>query len=168
MLSLSLVSGVRTYFIRARKSDFVNQFITSVAFPKSISPLLQSRSRVASCNTQAKPRHHYLHMVTNASNYRMKANSLPSILDSENDGDTMDEKEDSNKSPTSTASYGKKKPRNKPWKYLQRQRTTEEMTPLEIEEGRSIIVERAKPDIQMYEECNGFRRVRQAFFYSLS
>lgn len=91
----------------------------------------------------------------------MKANSLPSILDSEND--TMDEKEDSNKSPTSTASYGKKKVRNKPWKYLQRQRTTEEMTPLETEEGRNIAIGRMKPDIQIYEECNGFRRVSSFF-----
>lgn len=153
------VSGGKTYFIRARKSDFMNQFITNATSPKSISPLMQSRSRLASCNTQVKPRHHYLHMVTNASNYRMKANSLPSILDSENGGDTIDEKEDSNKSPTSTASYGKKKVRNKPWKYLQRQRTTEEMTPLEIEEGRNIAMGRAKPEIQTYEECNGFRRV---------
>ncbi|EFN89856.1 Adenylate cyclase type 9 [Harpegnathos saltator] len=104
-----LVNGVKTYFIRARKSDFMNQFITNVTSPKSISPLMQSRSRLASCNTQVKPRHHYLHMVTNTTNYRMKANSLPSILDSENGGDTIDEKEDSNKSPTSTASYGKKK-----------------------------------------------------------
>ncbi|XP_018393486.1 PREDICTED: adenylate cyclase type 9 [Cyphomyrmex costatus] len=154
-----VVNGVKTYFIRARKSDFMNQFITNVTSPKSISPLLQSRNRLSSCNNQAKPRHHYLHMVTNASNYRMKANSLPSILDSENGGDIMDEKEDSNKSPTSTASYGKKKVRNKPWRYLQRQRTTEEMAPLEIEEGRNIAMERAKPDLQMYEECNGFRRV---------
>lgn len=95
----------------------------------------------------------------------MKANSLPSILDSENGGsDTIDEKEDSNKSPTSTASYGKKKLRNKPWKYLQRQRTTEEMTPLEIEEGRNIAMGRAKPEIQSYEECNGFRRVCGSLF----
>lgn len=136
----------------------MNQFITNVTSPKSISPLMQSRNRLASCNNQVKPRYHYLHMITNASNYRMKANSLPSILDSENDGD-MDEKEDSNKSPTSTASYGKKKVRNKPWRYLQRQRTTEEMTPLEIEEGRNIAMERVKPDIQTYEDCNGFRRV---------
>lgn len=100
-------------------------------------------------------------MVTNASNYRMKANSLPSILDSENDADPTDGKEDSNKSPTSTASYGKKKMRNKPWKYLQRQRTTEEMTPLEIEEGRNIAIGRMKPETQTYEECNGIRRVRR-------
>lgn len=153
-----IVNGVKTYFIRARKSDFVNQFITNVTSPKSISPLMQSRNRLASCNNQAKPRNHYLHMITNVSNYKMKANSLPSILDSENDGDAMDEKEDSNKSPTSTASYGKKKVRNKPWRYLQRQRTTEEMTPLEIEEGRNIAMERARPETT-YEECNGFRRV---------
>lgn len=137
----------------------MNQFITNVTSPKSISPLLQSRNRLASCNNQAKPRYHYLHMVTNANSYKIKANSLPSILDSENDGDITDEKEDSNKSPTSIASYGKKKVRNKPWRYLQRQRTTEEMTPLEIEEGRNIAMGRAKPDIQTYEECNGFRRV---------
>lgn len=154
-----VVNGVKTYFIRARKSDFVNQFITNITSPKSISPLMQSRNRLASCNNQAKPRLHYLHMVTNASSYRMKANSLPSILDSENDGDAMDDKEDSNKSPTSTASYGKKKVRSKPWKYLQRQRTTEEMIPLEIEEGRNIIMEQAKLDIQTFEECNGFRRI---------
>ncbi|XP_029171847.1 adenylate cyclase type 9 isoform X2 [Nylanderia fulva] len=159
-----IVNGVKTYFIRARKSDFVNQFITNVTSPKSISPLMQSRNRLASCNNQAKPRLHYLHMVTNANSYRMKANSLPSILDSENDGDVMDDKEDSNKSPTSTASYGKKKVRSKPWRYLQRQRTTEEMIPLEIEEGRNIIIEQAKLDMQPYEECNGmqwngFRRI---------
>ncbi|XP_036139648.1 adenylate cyclase type 9 [Monomorium pharaonis] len=151
-----IVNGVKTYFIRARKSDFMNQFFANVTSPKSISPLMQSRNRLASCNNQAKPRHHYLHMITNA---KLKANSLPSILDSENDGDIVDEKEDSNKSPTSTASYGKKKVRNKPWRYLQRQRTTEEMIPLEIEEGRNIAMERVKPDIQTYEECNGFRRV---------
>ncbi|KYM76197.1 Adenylate cyclase type 9 [Atta colombica] len=154
-----VVNGVKTYFIRARKSDFVNQFITNVTSLKSISPLLQSRNRLSSCNNQVKPRHHYLHMVTNASNYRMKANSLPSILDSENGDDIMDEKDDLNKSPMSTASYGKKKVRNKPWRYLQRQRTTEEMAPLEVEEGRNIVMERAKPDFQIFEECNGFRRV---------
>lgn len=162
-----IIPGVKTYFIRARKSDFMNQFITNVTSPKSISPLMQSRNRLASCNNQAKPRHHYLHMVTNASCYRMKANSLPSILDSENDGDTMDEKEDSNKSPTSTASYGKKKVRSKPWKYLQRQRTTEEMIPLEIEEGRNIVIGQTKIDMQTYEECNGFRRVSGAFYLFL-
>ncbi|EFN85874.1 hypothetical protein EAI_15650 [Harpegnathos saltator] len=112
-----LVNGVKTYFIRVCKSDFMNQFITNVTSPKSISPLMQSRSRLASCNTQVKPCHHYLHMVINTSNYRMKANSLPSILDSENGDDTIDEKEDSNKRPTSTTSYGKKKYETEERKY---------------------------------------------------
>ncbi|XP_011147170.1 uncharacterized protein LOC105187822 [Harpegnathos saltator] len=98
-------------------------------------------------------------MVINTSNYRIKANSLPSILDSENDGYNIDEKVDSNKSPTSTVSYGKEKVRNKPWKYLQMQRTTEWMTPLEIVEGRYISMGRAKPEVQTYDECNGFRRI---------
>lgn len=102
-------------------------------------------------------------MVTNASNYRMKANSLPSILDSENGGDTdtADEKENVNKSPISVGSYGKKKTRNKPWKYLQRQRTTEEMTPLEMEEAKAIITARSKAESQSFEDRNGFRQVNR-------
>lgn len=78
-------------------------------------------------------------MVTNPASYRVKANSLPSILDSDNDGDTGDEKDDLNKSPTSIASYGKKKTKQKPWRYLQRQRTTEETTPLETDRGKEEI-----------------------------
>ncbi|XP_076168886.1 adenylyl cyclase 13E isoform X2 [Ptiloglossa arizonensis] len=153
-----LVNGIKTYFIKGLKSDFTNQFITNIASPKSISPLMQTRHRLASCNSQSKSKYHYLHMVTNASNYRMKANSLPSILDLENgDTDTADEKENVNKSPISVASYGKKKLRNKPWKYLQRQRTTEEMTPLEMEEAKAIITERSKIESQSYEDRNGFR-----------
>lgn len=124
---------------------------------------MQSRHRVASCNSQSKLKYHYLHMVTNTSNYRMKANSLPSILDSENgDTDITDEKENANKSPISVASYGKKKVRNKPWKYLQRQRTTEEMTPLEMEEAKAIIAEQSKTESQSYEDRNGFRQVKIA------
>lgn len=124
---------------------------------------MQSRHRVASCNSQSKLKYHYLHMVTNTSNYRMKANSLPSILDSENgDTDITDEKENANKSPISVASYGKKKIRNKPWKYLQRQRTTEEMTPLEMEEAKAIIAEQSKTESQSYEDRNGFRQVKIA------
>lgn len=124
---------------------------------------MQSRHRLASCNSQSKSKYHYLHMVTNTNNYRMKANSLPSILDSENgDTDTADEKENVNKSPVSVASYGKKKLRNKPWKYLQRQRTTEEMTPLEMEEAKAIIAERSKTESQSSEDRNGFRQVKIA------
>ncbi|XP_053999052.1 adenylate cyclase type 9 isoform X2 [Hylaeus anthracinus] len=154
-----VINGIKTYFIKGRKSDFANQFITNIASPKSISPLMQSRHRLASCNSQSKSKYHYLHMVTNASNYRMKANSLPSILDSENgDTDIADDKENVNKSPISVASYGKKKSRNKPWKYLQRQRTTEEMTPLEMEEAKAIITERSKTESQSFEDRNGFRQ----------
>ncbi|XP_043471467.1 adenylate cyclase type 9 isoform X1 [Leptopilina heterotoma] len=127
------IKDLKTYFIKSRKSDMMSEFMTNVTTEgMSISPLMQSRHRLASCNTHSKPRPHYLHMVTNTSCYRMKANSLPSILDSENDDEEGgDDKEDVNKSPTSTASYGKKKSKNKPWRYLQRQRTTEEMTPLD-------------------------------------
>ncbi|XP_078046185.1 adenylyl cyclase 13E isoform X2 [Augochlora pura] len=154
-----LINGIKTYFIKSRKSDFTSQFITSIISPKSISPLMQSRHRLASCNNPYRSKNHYLHMVTNANNYRMKANSLPSILDSENgDTDIGDEKGNVNKSPISIASYGKKKVRNKPWKYLQRQRTTEEMTPLETEEAKAIIVDRSKTESQSYEDRNGFRQ----------
>ncbi|XP_060816096.1 adenylate cyclase type 9 isoform X3 [Bombus pascuorum] len=154
-----LINGIKTYFIKGRKSDFTNQFIMNITSPTSISPLMQSRHRLASCNSQSKSKYHYLHMVTNTSNYRMKANSLPSILDSENgDTDTADEKGNANKSPISVASYGKKKARNKPWKYLQRQRTTEEMTPLEMEEPKAIIVDKSKIESQSYEDRNGFRQ----------
>ncbi|KZC13805.1 Adenylate cyclase type 9 [Dufourea novaeangliae] len=154
-----LINGIKSYFIKGRKIDFTSQFITNIVSPKSISPLMQSRHRLASCNSQSKSKYHYLHMVTNASNYRMKANSLPSILDSENgDTDTTDEKENVNKSPISVASYGKKKTRNRPWKYLQRQRTTEEMTPLEMEEAKAIIAERSKTESQSFEDRNGFRQ----------
>ena len=100
-------------------------------------------------------------MVTNASSYRMKANSLPSILDSDNDADNTDEKDDANKSPTSTASYGKKK-RSRPWRYLQRQRTTEEMTPLEVEERRGVVLAEANQGLMaaaLNVESNGLQKV---------
>ncbi|KAK2577120.1 hypothetical protein KPH14_003282 [Odynerus spinipes] len=151
------VNGIKTYFIRSRKSDIMNQFVTNVTLPKDFSPLLQTRHRLASCNNQNKPRQHYLHMVTNTNNYRIKANSLPSILDSENSNDIIDEKEDLNKSPVSTASYEKKRTRNKPWRYLQRQRTSEEMTPLDIEEGRNIVIR--QPKNEQYDDRNGFKRI---------
>ena len=155
------IKGLKTYFIRGSKSDFMSQFSTTA--PTSISPLMQNRHRLASCNNQLKPRPHYLHMVTNTSSYRLKASSLPSILDSDNDENTADEKEGTNKSPTSTASYGKKKLRSKPWKYLQRQRTTEEMTPMKPEE-KSVIMEEPVCDI-VREEQNGFAKVK--FYFRL-
>lgn len=152
-----VVNGIKTYFIKSRKSDIMNQFVTNIILPKDFSPLMQTRHRLASCNNQNKPRQHYLHMVTNASNYRIKANSLPSILDSESSNDIIDEKEGLNKSPVSTASYEKKRTRNKPWRYLQRQRTSEEMTPLDMEEGKSMIIK--QPKNEQYEDRNGFKRI---------
>lgn len=105
-------------------------------------------------------------MVTNSSSYRMKANSLPSILDSDNDADQVDDKDGTNKSPTSTASYGKKKSgRSKPWRYLQRQRTTEEMTPLDSEDRRGVIVAEANQGLVAAAatsaslESNGLQKV---------
>jgi hypothetical protein len=136
----------------------------NVSSPTSISPVLHARHRLASCSNQTKPRPHYLHMVTNANSYRMKANSLPSILDSDNEADSNDGKEDTNKSPTSTASYGKKKSnRSRPWRYLQRQRTTEEMTPLDtevkkvgiaVEASQELVAAAASPD------SNGIQKVK--------
>ncbi|KAF7411503.1 hypothetical protein HZH66_000399 [Vespula vulgaris] len=152
-----VVNGIKTYFIKSRKSDIMNQFVTNIILPKDFSPLMQTRHRLASCNNQNKPRQHYLHMVTNASNYRIKANSLPSILDSESSNDIIDDKEGLNKSPVSTASYEKKRTRNKPWRYLQRQRTSEEMTPLDMEEGKSMIIK--QPKNEQYEDRNGFKRI---------
>ncbi|XP_066583442.1 adenylate cyclase type 9 isoform X2 [Prorops nasuta] len=163
-----IVNGVKSYFIKGKKMDSVTEFTSIVNSPKSISPLMESRHRLSSCNSQSRPRNHYLQMVTNASNFRIKANSLPSILDCESDGNMDIQEEDINKSPTSTASYGKKKVKNKPWKYLQRQRTTEEMTPLDLDAKRIVMdtvddVENAKKiekvETESGEDRNGFKRV---------
>lgn len=132
--------------------------MTSVTAPTSLSPFINARQRLASCNHQSKGKH-YLHMVTNANSHKIKANSLPSILDSENDYDEendndndSDRKEDVNKSPLSTASCGKKKSR-KPWRYLHRQRTTGEMDMRRSESKDS-------------EERNGFNGVSIFIFIS--
>ncbi|XP_011306850.1 adenylate cyclase type 9 [Fopius arisanus] len=137
------VKGVKTYFIKGRKSDLINKFMNNIGpISTSISPVLHPRQRLSSCSNQSKSGQHYLHMVTNPTSYRIKANSLPSILDSE--ADEFNENigggefiKDVSQSPSSTVSYGKKK-RIKPWKYLQRQRTTEEMTPLKIHGNKAI------------------------------
>ncbi|EFN79063.1 hypothetical protein EAI_03846 [Harpegnathos saltator] len=88
------------------------------------------------------------------------------VQDSSTDGDTINEKEDSNKSSTSTTSYGKKKYETEERKYetnrgstCRGNGTTKEITPLEIEEGRNIAMGQAKPEVQTYEEYNGFKRV---------
>ncbi|XP_012279659.1 adenylate cyclase type 9 [Orussus abietinus] len=130
------VNGIKSYFVRGRKSDLVTRF-TSNEVPMNISPLLPPRQRLSSYTCQQRPRQHYLRMVTDASSQRAKASSLPSILDSDNDGNNEDEEEDEsdNKSPTSIASCGKKKTRSRPWRYLRRQRTDEGSSPLEPASG---------------------------------
>ncbi|KAJ8676505.1 hypothetical protein QAD02_012292 [Eretmocerus hayati] len=143
-----LVNGMKTYFIKTRRADFMSQFMSNISTPTSISPLLHGRHRLSSCSgNQVKTRPHYLHMVTNPNSYRIKANSLPSILDSDNDADSPDDKDDNNKSPTSTASYGKRKSvGRKPWRYLQRQRTTEEMTPLDNNKQMPAVADETHQD----------------------
>lgn len=152
------VKGVKTFFIKGRKADLINKFMNNMEpIPTSISPILHARQRLSSCNNQSKPRQHYLHMVTNANSYRIKANSLPSILDSEADelaneeAEDVEYKKDISQSPSSTASYGKKK-KNKPWKYLQRQRTTEEMTPLKIDSNKINEIQKNKSQVIELED----------------
>ncbi|XP_063992246.1 adenylate cyclase type 9 isoform X2 [Diachasmimorpha longicaudata] len=156
------VKGVKTFFIKGRKLDIINKFISNMGpLSTSISPILHARQRVSSCNDQSKPRQHYLHMLTNTNNYRIKANSLPSILDCEAD-EFKEEDEDGEfekdvrQSPLSTASCGKKK-KARPWKYLQRQRTTEEMTPLKCDASKTIQFQRDTSQIRDVEDENSGR-----------
>ncbi|XP_015118969.1 adenylate cyclase type 9 [Diachasma alloeum] len=156
------VKGVKTFFIKGRKSDIINNFMNNIGpISTSISPILHARQRVSSCNDQSKPRQHYLHMLTNANNYRIKANSLPSILDCEADEFNEDVEgrefeKDVSQSPSSTASCGKKK-KSKPWKYLQRQRTTEEMTPLKSEVNKTIQTQKNKSQVINMEDENNVK-----------
>lgn len=96
---------------------------------------------------------------------------MPSILDSENDEVNEEQKDEANKSPISSASYGKKKLRNKPWRYLQRQRTTEEMAPLDIDKEKTLVV-RQEPKVETppttcEESLNGFNGVRVSHYQTL-
>ena len=122
-----LLAGIKTYFILGRKSDpnygyihhhdiSFSSFLPVIVAPASSPPKLlpQARTRVLSCNSKIRP--HYLQVMTagslpEASN-RIKASSLPSILNSDNDNE---EKEDANgkemdehirKSPTSLTGGG--------------------------------------------------------------
>lgn len=89
-----MIKGVKTFFIKSKKIDLVNEFMTNVNTAKSsISPLMISRNRLNSCSNQGKIRPHYLYMMTNTNNYKVKANSLPSILDSENDEEMEEDEE---------------------------------------------------------------------------
>ncbi|XP_067012172.2 adenylate cyclase type 9 [Anabrus simplex] len=139
-----LVNGIMTYFIRGRKSDpFSMDPVTVLVQPPStppVSPLSPPRARVQSCGPTAVigggpvKRPHYLQLVTGS----MKACSLPSILDSDNDDDSETrEGGDSGggKSPTSLVSCGKFSPRAKTWRYHGNKfkRRTDETEPLDLE-----------------------------------
>ncbi|KAF7264402.1 hypothetical protein GWI33_023316 [Rhynchophorus ferrugineus] len=126
------VSGLKTYFILGRRTDkspsyqgsfrsegrqkYANSlqlFVSPPSFSASLSP--QSRPRVLSCDTP--------HVKTQNKNYLspdsciMKASSLPSILDSENEQDPPDGGNVENvKTPTSTASSGKYSMKLRNWK----------------------------------------------------
>lgn len=123
------VKDVKTYFIEGRKSDLLrftelNSSLPLVP-PSSASPLLPlSRKRVQSCATGTGPRHlhpqqpprsHYLQLVTENASPRLKASSLPSILDSDNDDDgtAAIESECLSRSPVSMVNS----PQAKVWQY---------------------------------------------------
>lgn len=117
-----LLVDVKTYFIQGRKSDssyenFLHQndnpppSLPIVVAPPTSPP--QTRQRVFSCNSKQRP--HYLHLRSSISlddtTDRIKACSLPSILNSDIDKDNDDNEEgedgrDISKSPTSFASCG--------------------------------------------------------------
>ncbi|XP_066145392.1 adenylate cyclase type 9 [Euwallacea fornicatus] len=127
------VSGLKTYFILGRKTDncpsyqgsfrsegrqkYANSLQLFVSPPTSITSLSpHSRPRVLSCDTT------HLNSPQNKNflspdSCIMKASSLPSILDSENEQDQPDSVTvESIKTPTSTASSGKYSIKLKNWK----------------------------------------------------
>ncbi|KAG7201064.1 hypothetical protein KM043_017608 [Ampulex compressa] len=101
------VNDVKTYFVRARRCDMLNQFTNSL--PRSVSPVLQPRSRTA--------------------------NSLPSILDSEGVKETPGSVECPNTSPISTVSCAGKCTNAQAWRFQQRQRAAEEIVPVDGEQS---------------------------------
>ncbi|XP_060530931.1 adenylate cyclase type 9 [Cylas formicarius] len=136
-----IVSGLTTYFILGRKGEnipsyqgsfraegrqkYTNSLQLVVSPPASASFSPQSRPRVLSCDTshiKSTQNKKYL----SPDSYIIKANSLPSILDSENEQDIN---EGTNleivKTPTSTASSGKYSMKLKNWKIPKFRRKTE-------------------------------------------
>nr|CAD7453577.1 unnamed protein product [Timema tahoe] len=146
--------GLNTYFIKGRKADityesFLRQksskiFPVLIAPPPS-SPLLapQSRPRVLSCihPVAATKRPHYLHLMTTGSLpnsvSQIKASSLPSILDSDNEAEELAIKQKEgkkSKSPMSLSGGGQSSPKGKPWLYQKtNQIEPEEIEPLGVE-----------------------------------
>ncbi|PSN48877.1 hypothetical protein C0J52_09669 [Blattella germanica] len=121
---ISEATCIKTYFILGRKSDtyeFVPykreispSLLPVIVAPPSSPPKLNTptRVRVLSCNSKLRPQYFQLmppNTLADASN-RMKACSLPSILNSDNDTEDKDEvekrkDEQISKSPTSFTSW---------------------------------------------------------------
>ncbi|KAL1509814.1 hypothetical protein ABEB36_004495 [Hypothenemus hampei] len=131
------ISGLKTYFILGKKfydscpsyqgsfraegrQKYTNALQLYVSPPSSVTSLSpHSRPRVLSCDTthlkSVVPNKHFL----SPDSCIMKASSLPSILDSENEQDpsgSVNVQESSIKTPTSTASSGKYSIKLKNWK----------------------------------------------------
>lgn len=131
------VAGLKTYFILGKKSDrppsYCGSFkaidqpqnsslqvmISPPTSPPSMSP--QARPRVLSCDTTSaymKPLHNPNQLSPDVC--KIKASSLPSILDSDNEQDASEkiscDEGDSVKTPTSTASSGRYSVKLKNWK----------------------------------------------------
>lgn len=130
----SVFLGLKTFFILGRKSErppsyngsyrvqntSLQLIVSPPTSPPSMSP--QTRPRVLSCDTSSS----YMKQLHNPNTLspdvcKIKANSLPSILDSENEQEVENDKEirlsgatDSAKTPTSTSSSGRYSVKN--WK----------------------------------------------------
>ncbi|XP_057671566.1 adenylate cyclase type 9 isoform X1 [Diorhabda carinulata] len=135
------VMGLRTYFILGRKSDrtpsysgsfraegrqkYANSLQLFISPPSNSSSSPPSRPRVLSCDTSSnyiKPQQQSQHLLS-PDVCKIKASSLPSILDLESDDTicTTPNNNDSSftddiKTPTSTASSGKYAGKLKSWK----------------------------------------------------
>ncbi|RZC33874.1 adenylate cyclase type 9 [Asbolus verrucosus] len=150
------VFGLKTYFILGRAGDrtpsysgsfraegrqkYTNSlqlFISPPTSSPSMSP--QTRPRVLSCDTTHMKTAHNPNMLS-PDVCKIKASSLPSILDSENEQDGENCKEtndcDNIKTPTSTASSGKYTVKLKSWKMPKFLRKTDQVgkTDLEIDQ----------------------------------
>ncbi|CAG9864460.1 unnamed protein product [Phyllotreta striolata] len=135
------VMGLKTYFILGRKSDktpsysgsfraegrqkYANSLQLFVSPPTNASPSPTSRPRVLSCDTSGnyiKPQQRQSQHLLSPDVCKIKASSLPSILDLESDDaicanpNNDSSLTDDVKTPTSTASSGKYAGRLKNWK----------------------------------------------------
>ncbi|XP_050315013.1 LOW QUALITY PROTEIN: adenylate cyclase type 9-like [Anthonomus grandis grandis] len=128
------VSGLKTFFILGRKTDhcpsyqgsirsegrqkYANSLQLFVSPPPSAASLSpHSRPRVLSCDTSHISKSNQNKNFLSPDSCIVKASSLPSILDSENEQDPPDGSNvESVKTPTSTASSGKYSMKIRNWK----------------------------------------------------